>query len=116
MAITFKGKITTSGSSEAIRLEKNLFKMYPEFSQKSDVIAQRIAPGHLLVSIANSGNSESLEEDPIFTAFISFLAEDMEKNPQRMQPLSRELVRKSLELTNNVTVEDDETIPDEITL
>ena len=36
---TYKGTVTTTGKSEAIRLEKALFKSHPEFSQKSKVLA-----------------------------------------------------------------------------
>jgi len=31
----FKGSITTTGRSEAFRLEKALFKAHPEFRQKA---------------------------------------------------------------------------------
>ena len=42
---TYTGTITTTGKSEAIRLEKALFKSHPEFRQKSKVHAHVIGPG-----------------------------------------------------------------------
>ena len=36
---TYTGTITTTGKSEAIRLEKAFFKSHPEFRQKSKVHA-----------------------------------------------------------------------------
>ena len=45
---TFKGTITTTGRSEALRLDKALFKAHPEFRQKARVRAHVIGPGSLL--------------------------------------------------------------------
>ena len=48
---TFSGSITTTGKSEAIRLDKALFKAHPEFRQRAKVRAHVIGPGHLLVTL-----------------------------------------------------------------
>jgi len=50
---TYSGTITTTGKSEAIRLEKALFKSHPEFRQKTKVRAHVIGPGTMLVSVAD---------------------------------------------------------------
>jgi len=47
----YSGTITTTGKSEAIRLEKALFKSHPEFAQRAKVEAHVIAPGTMLVSV-----------------------------------------------------------------
>jgi hypothetical protein len=39
--ISFNGSITTTGTSEAIRLDKALFRLHPEFREK----AKAAAPG-----------------------------------------------------------------------
>ena len=52
---TFTGSITTTGKSEAIRLDKALFRLHPEFRQKAKVRAQVIAPGHALISVVEEG-------------------------------------------------------------
>jgi antitoxin PrlF len=41
---TFTGSITTTGKSQAIRLDKTLFRLHPEFRQKAKVRAQVIFP------------------------------------------------------------------------
>ena len=48
---TFTGSITTTGKSEAIRLDKALFRLHPEFRQKAKVRAQFISPGLALISV-----------------------------------------------------------------
>ena len=60
---TFTSSITT-GKSEAIRLDKALFRLHPEFRQKAKMRAQVIAPGHALISVVEKGPSEVEEKDP----------------------------------------------------
>ena len=61
---TYRGTVTTTGKSEAIRLEKALFKSHPEFSQKSKVHAHVIGPGTMLISVAGR---RSLKLRPILS-------------------------------------------------
>ncbi len=42
---SFSGSITTTGKSEAIRLDKALFRAHPEFRQRAKVRAHVIGPG-----------------------------------------------------------------------
>src|SRR5438067_121314 len=86
---TFTGSITTTGKSEAIRLDKALFRLHPEFRQKARVRAQVIAPGHALISVVEEGASEPREEDPVVTAFLAFLEKDMKTRPDRIASLSK---------------------------
>lgn len=51
-AVSFEGSVTTTGRSEAVRLEKAFFRAHPEFRQKARVRAQAIGEGHVLVSVA----------------------------------------------------------------
>ena len=39
-AVSFEGSVTTTGRSEAVRLEKAFFRAHPEFRQKARVRAQ----------------------------------------------------------------------------
>ncbi len=41
----FKGSITTTGRSEALRLDKALFRAHPEFRQKSKIRAHVLGRG-----------------------------------------------------------------------
>ena len=77
--VSFSGKITTTGKSEAIRLEKALFRAHPEFRQRASVRARVIAPGQLLVSVVGDDMvaDDSTDDDPVVGAFVGFLAEDM---------------------------------------
>ena len=37
--VAFKGTVTTTGKSEALRIEKALFKAHPEFKQLSTIFS-----------------------------------------------------------------------------
>jgi antitoxin PrlF len=101
----YKGKISTSGTSEAIRLSKSLFLQHPEFKQQADVIAHVIGPGQLLVSLADPAQDEE-QEDPIVSAFLSFLEKDMTNNPSSIKPLDETLIARMKELTNGIEATD----------
>jgi antitoxin PrlF len=111
----YSGTITTTGKSEAIRLDKALFKSHPEFAQKAKVEAQVIAPGTMLVSVTDPANAET-EADPIMAAFLGFLANDIAAAPGRIKPLAATRIKKARDLTRRVKVRDHETLPDDVTL
>lgn len=114
---SYKGAITTTGSSEAIRLDKNLFRQHPEFRQKAPVDAYLIGPGTLLVHVREPEGQEAAETvDPMVSAFLSFIEQDATSNPQRIAPLSSAQVARGVALTRDVQVNDTDDIPDDITL
>lgn len=104
---SYSGKITTVGTSEAFRFDKSLFKQHPEFKQKAQVRADVIGPGTILVSLVERSDSET-EDDPVVSAFLSFLENDLTKNPGLISAVSAEKIALSRSLTSKVTVEDDE--------
>ena len=112
---TYTGTITTTGKSEAIRLEKALFKSHPEFAQKSKVRAHVIGPGTMLVSVAGE-TAAAPHADPVVAAFLSFLAVDMSKSPGRIRQLTARQIRQARALTRGVKVRDDDALPDDVTL
>lgn len=112
--LKYNGSITTTGRSEAIRLDKDLFKQHPEFQQKAKVQASVIAPGQILISLLDNIATADEDEDPVVTAFLSFVEQDMLKNPGHTIPLSDELLQNVSLLTQGVEVFDDEVLPDEI--
>jgi antitoxin PrlF len=112
---TFTGSITTTGKSEAIRLDKALFRLHPEFRQKAKVRAQVISPGHALISVVDDEAAPVQDEDPVVTAFLAFIEKDMRMHPGRRSRLSKASLRRAVRLTKNVKVTDDETIPENIT-
>src|SRR5258708_12306710 len=99
----YSGTITTTGKSEAIRLEKELFKSHPEFSQRAKVEAHVIAPGTMLVSVAGQADVET-EADPVMAAFLGFLSKDISTAPGRIKPLAAPRIKKARELTSPVQV------------
>ena len=112
---TYTGTITTTGKSEAIRLEKALFKSHPEFRQKSKVQAHVIGPGTMLVSVADEVTADT-RADPVMAAFLSFVAQDIARKPARVKPLGATRIEEARKLTEGVTVDDSETLPDDISL
>lgn len=116
MATTvFKGSITTSGSSQAICVEKAFFRNFPEFRKKAKVQAKVISYGQVLVSVVDESSTEELGDDPVVEAFLGFLAEDMKSNPKRLAALSQRDIERVEELTKNVVVDDNEVLPADVT-
>lgn len=105
--MSYKGKITTTGSSEAIRLEKDLFKQHPEFKQAAEVKADIIGRGKMLISVVDSPEAED-ECDPIVGAFLSFLEKDMSENPAAISSVNAETIARAKALTAGVNVDDEE--------
>jgi len=114
-AVSFEGSVTTTGRSEAVRLEKAFFRAHPEFRQKARVRAQAIGEGHVLVSVAEPMISTSEEVDPVVSAYLSFLEADMVAHPERLSPFSSADLATARELVRDVVVADDEALPDDVT-
>jgi antitoxin PrlF len=105
--MSYKGKISTSGNSDAIRLDKNLFKQHPEFRQQAQVRADVIGPGTMLLHIVDGVESES-DSDPIVLAFLSFMEKDMLNRPEQIKALSAAQMAEISDLTDGVIVSDDD--------
>jgi len=115
----YKGSITTTGRSEALRLDKALFKAHPEFRQRAKIRAQVIGPGSLLVTLDPNGEEETrdvVERDPVVAAYLSFLERDMGEHPEGLRPFTEADITRLQALTGNVEVSDDDVIPDDVTL
>ncbi len=113
---TFSGSITTTGKSEAIRLDKALFRLHPEFRQKAKVRAQVISPGHALISVVDDTPEPVEEEDPVVAAFLGFIAKDLQSRPGRKSWLSRSSLARAVRLTKGIKVSDSDTIPSSVTI
>jgi len=116
MATTrYHGTVTTSGNSEAIRLETALFRAHPEFRQKGRVTATVIATGQLLISVDDEAEPAA-EDDPALDAFLAFLADDIRDNPGRIEPLSSSDVALAVKLTEGIDVAGDDDLGDDVTI
>jgi prlF antitoxin for toxin YhaV_toxin len=105
----YSGRKTKTGNSDALRFEQALFKSHPEFSDR--VVAQVIAPGCLLV-IAEPSDETILkdEEDPVISAFLSFIAKDM---AHHITDLDSELMDRVDRLVGHIEVDPNEDLGDE---
>lgn len=114
-SLPYKGKITTSGSSEAIRFNKELFKEHPEFKQKREVKAHVIGKGRLLVSVDIADETDE-QEDPVFEAFLSFIEKDLIDNPQNLIAVGKEEFNRTKDLLDGVYVSDEDKMSDDFEL
>ena len=113
--LAYKGTITTTGASEAMRFDKALFRQHPEFRQKAKVEAHVIGQGTLLVHVTDE-QTAGQQEDPMVMAYLAFLERDATVNPSRITPLSGSLIERAVEATKNVVVSDDDKIPDDVSV
>src|SRR5436190_20931251 len=88
----YKGKQAKTGNSLGLRFDKALFQSHPEFN--GVVEASVIAPGRMLVVAQNYSAAAKRKEDPVIASFLSFLAADMTRMPQRVVPLDESLIRR----------------------
>ena len=107
----YRGKQTKTGNSSGFRFEGALFKSHPEFN--GEVRAQVIAPGRMLVMAETEDRERA---DPVMASFLAFLAQDIAKAPQQIQPLDVKLAKRMYKLTKGITVSPDEDLGDGVFL
>lgn len=112
-AASFGGSVTTTGKSEAFRLDKAFFRAHPEFAQRARVRAQIVSVGHVLVSVDTSDETPDAV-DPVVTAYLSALQADMIERPLQLSPFTTAEVAAVLDLVGGVTVSSDEALPDDV--
>jgi hypothetical protein len=106
---------TTTGNSKALRLDAALIAAHPEFGLKGAATATVIAPGQMLVSIPAKPEVAE-DDDPIFEAFLHLLARDIAAHPERLHLVDDGLIARAAALTAGVNVDDDEVLPDDVSL
>jgi antitoxin PrlF len=82
--------------------------------QKAKVRATVIAPGQAISVVAAQAPAND-EEDPVGLAYLAFMEKDMKAHPDRIQPLSKQLVARVRRLTEGVKVDDSYRLPDNVT-
>jgi antitoxin PrlF len=108
----YTGRATKSGNSRAFAFENALFRSHPEFAE-GRLTADYIGPGTLLIRAVDQEEAE--EEDPVLEAFLAFIDRDMREHPERIRPLSRELIAEAEELVEGMEVNWDEDLGDDVT-
>lgn len=114
-AVSFGGSVTTTGKSEAFRLDKAFFRAHPEFAQRARVRAQIVSAGHVLVSVADPSDETPDSVDPVVTAYLSALQADMIERPLQLSPFTAAEADAVLDLVSGVTLSDNEVLPDDVT-
>jgi hypothetical protein len=115
-ARAYKGKVTTTGSSKAVRLGKQFFADHPEFKVSAEVMVRSVSPGYVLMAVEapRAVGEKSDELDPIVGAFLSFMEAELKANPHKVQPLDLSRVAALVEGVD--PLRDDEDLPADFTL
>jgi hypothetical protein len=109
----YTGRATRTGNSKGFRFESALFTSHPEF-ESGELEADVIAPGRLLVR--TRVQNEEPEADPVFDAFLAFLAEQMRTHPDRIESFSQRDVDGLDELLAGVEYDPTEQLPEDFDL
>lgn len=107
----YHGKQARTGNSLGLRFDRALFHSHPEFN--GEVEAHVISPGRMLVVAEPSRKGRVLEEDPVLACFMSFLAADMQRAPQRIAPLNSARMKHIRNMVRGVSHSSDQDLGDE---
>ncbi len=107
----YHGKQAKTGNSLGLRFERSLFHSHPEFN--GEVEAHIIGPGRMLVVADPEPKRRKAEEDPVLSSFMSFLAADMLRSPERITPLDAGVMERIGALVSNVDTSPEEDLGNE---
>ena len=107
----YHGKQAKTGNSLGLRFERALFHSHPEFS--GAVEAHVIGPGRMLVVADPGPKRKRVEEDPVLSSFMSFLAADMQRSPEHIKPLDAGVTERIGTLVSHVDTSPEENLGDE---
>jgi hypothetical protein len=114
LRMSFRGALTTSGNSHAIRFEAALAKAAPEFAAKSgEVRIELLGAGAALVLLDEAPPTES---DPMVEAWLRFIERDVISHPERLHALTETEAGELEGAVEGVAVRDDEILPDDVTI
>jgi hypothetical protein len=107
--MTYKGRFTKAGNSNAYAFEAALFRSHPEFNEHN-VEADYIGPGVLLVRALDAEPEAAAGDDPVLGAFLAFIERDMVENPSSIRPLSEDLLARAERLVGGMDIDLNERI------
>jgi len=112
--MSFKGALTTSGNSHAIRFEAALAKAAPEFAARSGAVRiELLGAGAALVFLEEALPAE---DDPMVEAWLRFIERDVIEHPERLHALTEAEATELERMVQGVVVSDDEILPDDVTI
>lgn len=98
--ITERGQTTVPA---AIRRMLNLGK-------RDQVVFRGLADGTVVIARKDDADES---DDPIVGKFLDFLARDMEAHPERIRPVTADLIARAKALVESVEVDLDAALPDD---
>lgn len=107
----YRGRQAKTGNSLGLRFERALFHSHPEFN--GQVEAHVIGPGRMLVVADPESARKSVNEDPVLSSFMSFLASDMRNSPGGLTPLDGDAIGRIGALVEGVKTSPEEDLGDE---
>jgi hypothetical protein len=110
--MVYRGRAATTGNSQSMAFEKALFRAHPEFAS-GRLEAEPISKHYMLVR-AIPDTPDEAGEDPIVGAYLEFLAEQMQAEPQLIRGLSS--LERAEALVEGIDVDLDEDLGDDLTL
>lgn len=113
--MSYTGRSTRSGNSQAMAFEKALFRAHPEFAS-GRLVADCIGQGHLLIRTLPDTGETTPGDDPVLSAYLSFLQRELRAHPERIQPLSADSLARARALVGHIEVDPDEELGDGLTI
>jgi hypothetical protein len=112
--MSFKGALTTSGNSHAIRFEAALAKAAPEFAATTGAVRiELLGAGAALVFLEAALPAE---DDPMVEAWLRFIEQDVINRPEILHLMTEAEAQEHERPVEGVVVQDDEILSDEVTI
>jgi antitoxin PrlF len=77
--------------------------------KKGPIVFKGLADGTVIIE----ARQEEKEEDPAIAKFLEFLEKDIAENPQRLQPLTREMLDEINDLVGDLDIDLDASLDDD---
>lgn len=100
----FTGKVAKNGNSTSLRLEKTFFATHELFDIGTDIEATPIADGVIVIrAVRNPADKETA--DPVMSAFLDYMENDMKANPESIQPIPKAELDEIAALVEGVEID-----------
>lgn len=103
--LEFEATITDRGQTTVPSAIRNMLGV-----KKGTIVFKGLEDGTVIIERKSIADDN---DDPVIGNFLAFLEADMAASPQRLVPLSKDLLNRSAELTDGVEVDLDVRLDDE---